>query len=139
MTATCCSTSAHDRTGKSIHHRPTGCARSEARLTANGESIYGNAPGGGPWLPAGYGVSTHRGKYIYVHLLSMPKDGVLRLPILPISVVKAVRLHGPDLQFQQSGDSLSISLPAATENPIDTIVKLELEEAWTTEAVVPVP
>jgi hypothetical protein len=68
----------------------------------------------------------------------MAKDGVLRLPILPISVVKAVRLHGPDLQFQQTGDSLSIPLPAATA-PIDTIVKLELEQAGTTEAAVPVP
>ncbi|MGA8041490.1 MAG: alpha-L-fucosidase, partial [Terracidiphilus sp.] len=37
-------------------------------LQANGESIYGTR--GGPWLPADYGVSTHKGNVIYIHLLN---------------------------------------------------------------------
>jgi alpha-L-fucosidase len=106
-------------------------------LAVNGESIY--ATRGGPWLPGPYGVSTHAGKTIYVHLLRAPKDSRLELPPLPARIVKAGILHGPELQFTQSEDGLTIVVPAASIDPIDTVLKLELESAWTTPAVIPVP
>ena len=106
-------------------------------LSANGESIYGTR--GGPWLPAGYGVSTHNGRFVYVHVLAMPKDFVLRLPALPVRVVHASMLRGADLQIERPSGNVSITLPASMVDPIDTIIKLELEQPWTTQAVIPVP
>jgi alpha-L-fucosidase len=115
-------------------------------LSANGESIYGTR--GGPWLPGAYGVSTHKGNVVYVHILHAPKDSMLVLPTLPVQVVKVSVLHGGDVAFQQTAQALTITLPSgsyaengAENNPagIDTIVKLELSQPWTTSAVIPVP
>ena len=106
-------------------------------LAANGESIYGTR--GGPWLPAAYGVSTHNGNTVFVHLLEAPSDFVLRLPSIPVRVTRASLLHGAQLQFDQSRQDLKITVPAGAVDPVDTIIRLELEQPWTTQAVVPVP
>jgi len=106
-------------------------------LSANGESIYGTR--GGPWLPGFYGVSTHRQNVIYVHLLQAPKDGKLSLPILPFRVKNAALLHGSDLQLTQTDRKIEIEVPAASIDAIDTVLKLEIEQPWTTAAVIPVP
>jgi alpha-L-fucosidase len=106
-------------------------------LNTNGESIYGTR--GGPWLPGSYGVSTHRQNVIYVHLLQAPKSGELSLPILPFPVKSAALLHGPDLQFKQSDRELVIAVPVASIDAIDTVLKLEIEQPWTTDSVIPVP
>jgi alpha-L-fucosidase len=106
-------------------------------LRANGESIYGTR--GGPWLPSAYGVSTHNGNLVYVHVLHSPPKATLSLPALPIRVAKVSLLHGRALQFQQSDGSLTINVPEGDIDSIDTVLKLELEQPWTTSAVVPVP
>jgi alpha-L-fucosidase len=106
-------------------------------LSANGESIYGTR--GGPWLPGSYGVSTHDKSVIYVHLLQAPNDGKLSLPALPVRVKSATALHGSVLQFKQSSRELIIEVPAASIDAIDTVLKLEIEQPWTTNAVIPVP
>jgi len=106
-------------------------------LTANGESIYGTR--GGPWLPGSYGVSTHRQNVIYIHVLQAPTNGKLSLPMLPVGVKRATVLHGSDLQFAQTGRKLVIDLPTASINAMDTVLKLEIERPWTSDAVVPVP
>ena len=41
-------------------------------LSQYGESIYGTR--GGPWLPGAYGVSTHNGKMVYVHVFHPPEN-----------------------------------------------------------------
>jgi alpha-L-fucosidase len=105
-------------------------------LSQYGESIYGTR--GGPWLPGAYGVSTHNGKLVYVHVLHAPKGLALALPTLPVRVLKATVLHGADVAFQQNEQTLTLTLPASAAEAIDTIVKLELAEPWTTSAVVPV-
>ena len=106
-------------------------------LSVNGESIYGTR--GGPWLPGAYGVSTHNGNLVYVHLLQSPPKATLSLPALPIRVEKVSLLQGRALQFQQSDSSLTINVPEGDIDSTDTILKLELEQPWTTSAVVPVP
>jgi len=106
-------------------------------LSLNGESIYGTR--GGPWLPGAYGVSTHNGKLVYVHVLHSPQDSVLVLPTLPVHVMKAAVLHGSEVSFEQTKQALTLKLPQGSSNAIDTIVKLELAEPWVTSAVVPVP
>ncbi len=106
-------------------------------LSLNGESIYGTR--GGPWLPGAYGVSTHNGRLVYVHVLHAPLDSRLVLPTLPVKVVKVATLHGSDIAFEQSAQTLILNLPRDSTDPIDTVVKLELAEPWTTSAVIPVP
>lgn len=105
-------------------------------LSINGESIYDTR--GGPWLPGAYGVTTHKGRFVYVHLLRAPQGNELVLPALPIRVMSASLLHGSQLQIAQSGHDLKISVPAASVDSMDTVLKLELEQPWTTSAVVPV-
>lgn len=105
-------------------------------LQANGESIYGTR--GGPWLPGRYGVSTHRGRTVYVHLMQSPAGSTLTLPVLPIRIASAALLNGAQLSLQQSGEEVKISLPADSIDPIDTVIKLELEKPWSGSETVPV-
>jgi alpha-L-fucosidase len=104
-------------------------------LSLYGESIYGTR--GGPWLPGAYGVSTHNGALIYVHILQPPQNSELMLPTLPARVLKATLLRGGDVPFHQTAQTLTLSLPSGSPGAIDTVVRLELAEPWTTSAVVP--
>ena len=106
-------------------------------LKVNGESIYGTR--GGPWLPGEYGVSTHNGALVYVHVLHPPPDSVLVLPTLPVRIVKAAILQGGAVSFQQTDATLSLTLPPTPPDAVDTVIRLELAEPWITSAVVPVP
>lgn len=105
-------------------------------LSQYGESIYGTR--GGPWLPGDYGVSTHKGDLVYVHVLHAPQSLVLTLPTLPVRIIKASVLHGGTVTFQQTAKTVTLNLPSGSSASMDTVVKLELAEPWTTSAVVPV-
>ena len=105
-------------------------------LKQNGESIYGTR--GGPWLPGGYGVSTHRGNYVYVHVLKIPESGTLVLPTLPTRVVKVTELNRNSVSYSQDDKSIALKVPPVAADTVDTIIKLELAEPWDTSAVVPV-
>jgi alpha-L-fucosidase len=107
-----------------------------AWLKANGESIYGTR--GGPWLPGEYGVSTHNGKAVYVHVFHAPAEGKLTLPALPVRIVKANVLNGGEVAVEQDAQTMSFKLPEMKPETFDLILKLELAEPWTTSAVVPV-
>jgi alpha-L-fucosidase len=107
-------------------------------LSVYGESIYGTR--GGPWLPGAYGVSTHKGNLIYVHLLKSPENSTVVLPALPAQIVKATLLKGAEaVKFQQSGQLLTLSMPPGSVDATDTVIKIELAEPWTSSAVVPTP
>lgn len=106
-------------------------------LSAYGESIYGTR--GGPWLPGSYGVSTHKENVIFLHLLQAPKDSRLLLPKLPVRISRIALLHGPELKFAQSESGLAVDLPPGSIDAIDTVLKLEIEQPWTSLAVIPVP
>jgi alpha-L-fucosidase len=96
-----------------------------AWLEANGESIYGTR--GGPWLPGDYGVSTHHGRVVYIHLLHRSNQSALELPALGGKVTAANVLHGERVPFQQDTTSLKLTLPNVSADQFDVIVKLELE------------
>ena len=102
-------------------------------LKESGESIYGTR--GGPWLPASYGVSTHRGKIIYVHVLNNSAS-VVSLPNIPVRVVKMSTLDNKPVSFSQDKQYTRINVPSS--NSIDTIVKVEIAQPWNSTAVVPV-
>jgi alpha-L-fucosidase len=100
-------------------------------LKANGESIYGTR--GGPFLPGAFGVSTYRGRTIYVHVLHPPAPtagdaaGVtLTLPPIPAKVLRCRQLGGNPASCAQADAGLTITF---TPDParLDAIVALELD------------
>ena len=98
-----------------------------AWLRKYGESIY--ATRGGPFMPGDYGVSTHRDKTIYVHVLKWPGE-TITLPALPAKIVRAsVLTGGGEVRFKQSSGGIEIVVPATARNEIDTIISLQLESS----------
>ncbi len=96
-------------------------------LEKNGESVYGTR--GGPIPPRPWGVTTHDGNRVYVHVLDWP-DKVLALP-KPPRPVKAARYlaTGREVAFSRDADALLLRLDETAADPIDTIVVLELADA----------
>ena len=88
-----------------------------------GESIYRTR--GGPFLPAEWGVSTHRDHLVYLHVLKWPA-GRLTLPALPAKILQAQALTGGEVGFTQTDQGVILSLPPAARNELDTIVVLTL-------------
>lgn len=105
-------------------------------LKQNGESIYGTR--GGPWLPSDYGVSTHKGKIVYVHVMKIPENRTMELPNLPARIVRMTDLNGNSVSYVQDDKKLAIKVPPAAPDTVDVIIKVELVEPWNTSAVVPV-
>ncbi len=96
-------------------------------LKTNGESIYGTR--GGPITPRPWGVTTHEGSRVYVHVLDWP-DTVLAVPNPPRPVKSARYLaDGREVPFTRDADALLLRLDPAAADPIDTIVVLELADA----------
>lgn len=107
-----------------------------AWLKQNGESIYGTR--GGPWLPGDYGVSTHKGKFVYVHVLKVPESGTVELPNLSTRILKATELNGGPVSYSQDDRRATIKVPSLAPDAVDFIVRIELAEPWNTSAVIPV-
>jgi len=95
-----------------------------AWLDRNGEAIYGTRAG--PFEPGDYGVSTHRGATLYVHVLQWP-DGKLTLPAIPAKVLRSTVLTGGEVSVSQSDHALDISTPLASQSALDTVIALELD------------
>ena len=62
-------------------------------LAVNGEAIYGTRKGLFTDLP--WGVSTTKGKTLYLHVFDWPADHTLEVPGLPAKVTRARLLHDP--------------------------------------------
>jgi len=95
-----------------------------AWLKRSGESIYGTR--GGPWKANQSVASTRKGNVIYLHILELSKP-TLALSSLPRKITNATRLTGGKVGFTQTSDAIEITLPAHQLDPIDTIIKLELD------------
>jgi alpha-L-fucosidase len=94
-------------------------------LRTHGEAVYGTR--GGPFLPGSWGVSTHRERNVYVHVLRWPTDGALVLPALERRIVGASVVGGGVAEAMQSAAGTTIRVAAAHRQPIDTVVRLELD------------
>jgi alpha-L-fucosidase len=96
-------------------------------LAQNGDSIYGTR--GGPIAPHPWGVTTQKGRSVYVHILDWP-DPALLLPPLPASVksAHALRSHAA-VELKKTDDGLLLKLPPHSAADYDTIVVLELTDA----------
>src|SRR4029077_2175528 len=86
--------------------------------------IYGTR--GGPWKPNRSLVSTRKDWAIYLHILS-GSSNLIELPDISRKVVNATLLNGNKLDFAQKDEKLRLSVPINQRQPIDTIVKLQLE------------
>jgi alpha-L-fucosidase len=95
-------------------------------LRQNGKTIYGTR--GGPIRPMTLGVTTYRGKEVYVHLLNWPINNVVALPAFPTPIRAAHGLAGGSLQVVQSSSGVRVTVPEAIKNSTDSIVVLELEK-----------
>jgi alpha-L-fucosidase len=97
-----------------------------AWLAKYGESIYGTR--GGPFKPWPLGVSTRRGNVVYLHLLRWMGD-TATLPALPAKVVKSAVLTGGTAKVKQTDTGITITLPKASHDPVDTIIKIEFDKS----------
>ena len=79
--------------------------------------------------PQDWGVSTHKGRAVYVHVLAEDAPETLTLPGTAGLGVQRVSLFGTDeairFTFTQDGDVV-IDLPLALRNDVDTIVVIHL-------------
>jgi len=115
-----------------------------AWLAKYGESIYGTrggpfvAPDGGNRpraahgdhfaLPKGawWGGATRKDKAIYLHILRWPSD-TITLPPIPARIVGHRVLTGGEATVAQTDARIEVTVPAAQRDPLDTIVRLELD------------
>lgn len=93
-------------------------------LETHGEAIYATRPG--PFQPGDWGVSTHRDKTVYVHVLKWSGEK-LKLPALPAKVMRASVVTGGEASVLQTDDGLELSVPPANRSDLDTIIALELD------------
>jgi len=89
-----------------------------------GVSVYGTR--GGPWMPGKGMVSTRKDNTIYVHIMKWAGD-TLTLPPISHKIVKSTALTGGTAEVKQDDAGVTLSVPAADRQEIDTIVALELD------------
>jgi len=93
-------------------------------LGTYGESVYGTR--GGPIPPRAWGVTTHTGDRVYVHVLDWP-DAALSIPAVERRISEARMLEsGEAVAFQQTGAGVTLLLPEGKGDEPDRVVVLEL-------------
>lgn len=91
-----------------------------------GDSIYGTR--GGPVPPGDWGVTTHKGNKIYVHVLHWGAP-LLALPPIDGAIRSAKNLSdGSAVEFKQNADGVVIKLPPQQKEEVDRVIVLELPE-----------
>ena len=95
-----------------------------AWLAKNGEAIYGTR--GGPWKPTKSIASTRKDSTIYLHVMKS-ENGQVELPALPAQIKSAALLNGGKVEFSQNNGKLSITIRPSALEPMDTIVKIEVD------------
>jgi alpha-L-fucosidase len=95
-----------------------------AWLDKNGESIYSTR--GGPWKPTKTIASTRKGKAIYLHILRGQSD-TIELPDIARKIKSASLPGGGRVGFAQRDGKLILTVPVASRNAGDTVIKLKLD------------
>ncbi|HEY9005954.1 alpha-L-fucosidase [Ohtaekwangia sp.] len=94
-------------------------------LTANGETIYGTR--GGPLTARDWGVTTQKGNKVYVHILDWSDESL----VIPSwgKKIKSARLYSDKsvVKFAESEFGITLKVPKAKMDDVDTIVELELK------------
>jgi len=95
-----------------------------AWMEKNGETIYGTR--GGPVSPKTWGVTTHKGNRVYVHVLN-PEDNNLLIPDFG-KKVRSITLYstGAKLKYKQDAFGIAVTIPDEAIDEIDTILVIEI-------------
>jgi alpha-L-fucosidase len=94
-----------------------------AWLKIYGESVYGTR--GGPVSPRPWGVTTAKGRYLYVHVLDWA-DSNLVVPIgAPIKAAVLLK-DGSRIANKSVDGGIDLTLPAANATDYDRVIRLEL-------------
>lgn len=107
-----------------------------AWLAQHGESIYGTR--GGPFKPGSYGVSTRKGRRLFLHILDWLEEP-LRLPPVPAKLVASRVLGGGAADARQTAAGLEIFVAEKDRQPVDTVVALEFDTDIMGVPVIAVP
>jgi alpha-L-fucosidase len=90
-----------------------------------GESVYGTR--GGPIPNGDWGGCTRRGNSVYLHILNWPGE-TLTLPPIKGDIGGSTVLTGGTATVAQRETGLTVTLPTASRDPLDTIVKLDVKQ-----------
>lgn len=96
-----------------------------AWLRQHGDSIY--ATRGGPFKPGKWGASTRRDNRIYIHAFKWNGDK-LELPAIPAKITAAKILTGGSVDCKQTDAGITLTVPAASQDPIDTLIALDIDK-----------
>jgi len=97
-------------------------------MAVNRESIYGTTAS--PFGRPAWGRCTAQGNRRYLHVFDWPAEGRLQVPLAGATVDRAYLLADKKhakLPVAVSADEVTITLPAAAPDPIDTVVVLVLK------------
>jgi alpha-L-fucosidase len=94
-------------------------------LRKNAETIYGTR--GGPLTARDWGVTTQNGNKVYVHILKWHDESLI-IPSVG-KKIKSAKLFSDKslLKFQENAYGITLNIPKAKWNEVDTIVELELK------------
>ena len=95
-----------------------------AWLQKHGEAIYGTR--GGPFLPGQNIASTRKDKNIYLFIFR--KNSNISLPPIPTKILSASLLNGTPIEFRQTPENTSLTIPSSGRDSIATIVKITLDK-----------
>ncbi|MHC5068772.1 MAG: alpha-L-fucosidase [Planctomycetota bacterium] len=98
-----------------------------AWLAQHGDSIY--ATQGGPYQPGPWGVSTHRGSTVYLHIMQQLNDNQLQLPALPSALRSARLLTGGTVTHSSNDTGELFSFSDLPADAVVHTVAVELAEA----------
>lgn len=94
-------------------------------LNKYGYSIYGTR--GGPFKPTDWGVSTRKGKTIYLHILQWEKGAPkITLPDMGMEIRSCRLAHGGDVKLTKNEGGYTIEFSEKELQPLNTIVEIEL-------------
>jgi alpha-L-fucosidase len=109
--------------GDSIYGTRAGPFRAPDEKTRPQQGYYGEFT-----LPAGrwWGGSTHKDNVTYLHILRWPGD-TIKLPAIERRIVDHRVLTGGEATVSQTDKAIDIHVPPERRDPLNTIVKLELD------------
>lgn len=94
-------------------------------LRINGETIYGTTAG--PVSPRPWGVTTQKGKKVWIHVMDWQDETIL-LPMAGKKIVSAkLFLDQSPLKFIENELGLSIQIPSSKREKVDTIIEIQLK------------
>jgi len=93
-------------------------------LEKHGGSIYGTR--GGPFRSRPWGVTTHRGNEVYVHVLHWTGESV-KLPPIDKRILAGSVMTGGTASIEQTDEAIEIFVPPGHRQELDTVVVLELD------------